>query len=124
MFRTVVCLLLAAPAGAADPAAERGKQALTGTAFIKAFWPRHGYENAWRVWGLKQKPADYEASPEPAQGSADHASNLADSGSGEKTPTPCELVAASRTAWVSCGRCWRPGPYSSMKTGTLAASPR
>jgi mono/diheme cytochrome c family protein len=57
----VLLLTLAAPAVAGDPAAERGKQALTGTAFIKAFWPRHGYENAWRVWGLKEKPADYEA---------------------------------------------------------------
>ena len=62
MTRPVVCLLLlAAPAAAADPAAERGKDALTGSAFIKAFWPRHGYENAWRVWGLDAKPAYYEA---------------------------------------------------------------
>jgi mono/diheme cytochrome c family protein len=63
-MRLSVCLLLAlaAPAVAADPAAaERGKKALTGTAFIKAFWPRVGYENAWRVWGLTEKPADYEA---------------------------------------------------------------
>jgi mono/diheme cytochrome c family protein len=59
----VVCLLLAlaVPAAAADPAAERGEKALTGTAFIKAFWPRHGYDNAWRVWGLTAKPADYDA---------------------------------------------------------------
>jgi mono/diheme cytochrome c family protein len=63
MVRPLVCLLLlAAPAAAGDPAAvARGEKALTGTAFIKAFWPRHGYENAWRVWGLKEKPADYEA---------------------------------------------------------------
>ena len=53
---------LASPALAADPAAaERGKKALTETAFIKAFWPRPGYDNLWRVWGLSEKPADYQA---------------------------------------------------------------
>src|SRR5262245_46827350 len=51
-----------APVEAAEPTpAERGRKALTETAFIKAFWPRAGYENAWRVWGLRKKPADYEA---------------------------------------------------------------
>ena len=58
-MRLSVCLLLAlaGPAIAADPvAAKRGQKALTGTAFIKAFWPRAGYENAWRVWGLTANP--------------------------------------------------------------------
>jgi mono/diheme cytochrome c family protein len=43
------------------PSAERGEHALTQQAFIKGFWSRPGYENAWRVWGLSAKPADYEA---------------------------------------------------------------
>lgn len=55
-------LLLPAFALAADPTpAERGKKALEGTAFIKAFWPKPAYENAWKVWGLKEKPKEYEA---------------------------------------------------------------
>lgn len=60
----LVLLAAALPAAAGDrepTPAERGRKALTGTAFIKAFWPRHGYESAWRVWGRPEKPADYEA---------------------------------------------------------------
>mgnify|MGYP001806483322 CR=1 FL=1 len=55
-------LLLPALTPAADPTpAERGKKALESTAFIKAFWPKPAYENAWKVWGLKEKPKEYEA---------------------------------------------------------------
>lgn len=59
----IVSLLLLIPASsnAAEPSAERGKKALTETAFIKAFWPKPAYDNLWRVWGLPEKPADYEA---------------------------------------------------------------
>lgn len=59
----VACLLLLVPAFASadEPSAERGKQALTKTSFIKAFWPELAYHNLWRVWGLKEKPADYAA---------------------------------------------------------------
>lgn len=59
----VACLtlLICVPVNAADPSAERGKKALAETAFIKAFWPKPAYDNLWRVWGLKEKPADYEA---------------------------------------------------------------
>jgi mono/diheme cytochrome c family protein len=46
---------------AEEPSAERGKKALEGTAFIKAFWPKPAYDNAWKVWGLKEKPKEYEA---------------------------------------------------------------
>ncbi|MCU0704006.1 MAG: hypothetical protein MUF18_08525 [Fimbriiglobus sp.] len=55
-------LLLPIVAVAADPTpAERGKKAIESTAFIKAFWPKPAYESAWKVWGLAEKPKDYEA---------------------------------------------------------------
>ena len=48
-------LLLAAPS-----AADRGKAALEGTAFIRGFWPAPAYRNVWRQWGT-DKPADLTA---------------------------------------------------------------
>ena len=55
--------VVAGPLFAADPAAaERGKKALTETAFIPGFWSAKSVENAWKHWGgLKEKPADYDA---------------------------------------------------------------
>jgi hypothetical protein len=41
-------------------AAEKGRVALESTAFIKAFWPTQAYDRAWKSWGLKEKPADYD----------------------------------------------------------------
>ncbi len=41
--------------------AERGYQALTQTAFIPGFWSTNALANAWKQWGLKEKPADYDA---------------------------------------------------------------
>ena len=62
MCRFLAVLLLPALASAADPTpAERGKAALQSTAFIKAFWPKSAYDNAWKTWGLKAKPDDYPA---------------------------------------------------------------
>ena len=61
---TFMLWVLAAPTAAGDrepTPAERGQNALTGTAFIKGFWPRFAYDNAWRAWGLAEKPADYDA---------------------------------------------------------------
>ncbi len=59
-FRLLAVLLLPALASAADPTpAERGQAALQSTAFIKAFWPKSAYDNAWKTWGLKAKPDDY-----------------------------------------------------------------
>lgn len=56
------CLAVGVAAGfAVSGDADRGKKALTETAFIKAFWPRFAIDNAWRAWGLKEKPADYPA---------------------------------------------------------------
>jgi len=39
---------------------ERGRKALTSQAFIRGFWPRSAYDQAWKQWGLQEKPADYE----------------------------------------------------------------
>jgi hypothetical protein len=41
--------------------AEKGHKALTQTAFIPAFWTPKAIPNVWRQWGVKEKPADYDA---------------------------------------------------------------
>ncbi|MBX9625562.1 MAG: c-type cytochrome [Gemmataceae bacterium] len=47
---------------AAEPSAERGHKALTGTGFIPAFWSAKSLGDAWRHWdGATAKPADYDA---------------------------------------------------------------
>ena len=66
MKRLAVLLLLACvtPAFAAEKEptpAQRGYKALTGTAFIPAFWTPNALPNAWKQWGVKEKPADYDA---------------------------------------------------------------
>ena len=60
----LIFLLLASPGAliAAEPTpAERGRLSLESTAFIKGFWPKASYDNAWKTWGLKAKPAEYDA---------------------------------------------------------------
>lgn len=55
-------VMTAAPAFAADkPPAERGYKALTETAFIPAFWTPNAIPTVWKQWGLKEKPADFDA---------------------------------------------------------------
>jgi mono/diheme cytochrome c family protein len=65
MYRLSTILVLTAlitPVLAAEPtAAERGYKALTGTAFSPGFWKTTSVENAWKQWGVKEKPADYDA---------------------------------------------------------------
>src|SRR4051812_45689651 len=47
---------------AAEPtAAQRGYKALTETAFIPGFWSEKAVPDAWKQWGLKARPADYDA---------------------------------------------------------------
>jgi hypothetical protein len=51
---------LAATVTASGPtAAQRGYEALTRRAFNPAIWNYSDYENVWRRWGLKEKPAEY-----------------------------------------------------------------
>jgi mono/diheme cytochrome c family protein len=65
MYRLLTILLVPLavfPLLAAEPtAAERGYKALTGTAFSPGFWKTTSVENAWKQWGVKEKPADYDA---------------------------------------------------------------
>jgi hypothetical protein len=41
--------------------AEKGYKALTETAFIQGFWSPNALPNAWKQWGVKEKPANYDA---------------------------------------------------------------
>ena len=64
MFRAAVVAVLFSTASlvAADtPPAVRGEKALTGTAFIPAFWRPNAVENVWKQWGEAAKPADFDA---------------------------------------------------------------
>jgi mono/diheme cytochrome c family protein len=55
-------LVLAASAGAEQPSpAERGRSALLGRSYNPAIWSAKSYENAWRQWGIAEKPAHYAA---------------------------------------------------------------
>lgn len=40
--------------------AERGYDAIIGRAFAPAIWPSSAYENAWKRWGVAEKPEDYD----------------------------------------------------------------
>ncbi len=64
----LVVVLLASIGTAADSAGpgkqtaiERGRDLVRGTPPLNpALWTMRAYENAWKKWGLKQKPADYD----------------------------------------------------------------
>jgi mono/diheme cytochrome c family protein len=58
IFSASIAVLAAADADDRQ-AVERGRVALTTTAFNVAIWPRSTYEQVWRQWGLTEKPADY-----------------------------------------------------------------
>jgi len=59
---TLLGLLLgvAVAAEPRSPSAERGKKTLETRSFNPAIWTRKAYDEAWRVWGLTEKPADYQ----------------------------------------------------------------
>jgi mono/diheme cytochrome c family protein len=62
LLPVVLLLPIAAPAFTVEPtAAERGHTALTTTAFIPGFWSPRAVNEAWRQWGVAEKPADYAA---------------------------------------------------------------
>jgi hypothetical protein len=55
--------ILVLPAAlAAEPSAQRGRDALLTKAFVPATMSRRAYDEVWRQWGLKEKPAaaDYD----------------------------------------------------------------
>lgn len=55
----VWALPVAARANEADAAA-RGRKALLTRAFTPAVWTLDSYENTWKLWGAKEKPANYD----------------------------------------------------------------
>lgn len=46
---------------AEKPSAERGKAILTSHALNPPLWSRKAYDNAWKHWGVKERPSDYDA---------------------------------------------------------------
>lgn len=52
-------LFSATIAHAGTPDIERGEKAFM-SVVLEPSWPAESFENAWKVWGLKEKPADYE----------------------------------------------------------------
>ncbi len=59
----LAAVLMAGPARAADKAptsAERGRDAVLHHAMGPPTWSADAYDNAWKAWGLKEKPADYD----------------------------------------------------------------
>jgi mono/diheme cytochrome c family protein len=62
LLTIVLVLLPVLPLLAAEPtAAERGHKSLTTTAFSPGFWKSNAVADAWKHWGVKQKPANYDA---------------------------------------------------------------
>src|ERR1051326_6036878 len=43
-----------------DDAVARGKAALEGKSYNPPVWTMSGYESLWKVWGLSEKPADFD----------------------------------------------------------------
>jgi mono/diheme cytochrome c family protein len=53
--------LAVVPAETLPGSAERGRDAVRGKpALNPPLWSRQAFDNAWKQWGLKEKPADYE----------------------------------------------------------------
>ncbi len=56
-----VSAILVPLAMTAEPTpARRGEKALTEHAFIPPFWSLEAYKNAWKSWGVKEPPANYD----------------------------------------------------------------
>jgi hypothetical protein len=45
-----------------NEAAERGRKALESRSFNPAVWSQKAYDDVWKQWGLKEKPADFDKS--------------------------------------------------------------
>jgi mono/diheme cytochrome c family protein len=54
-----MCWPGSAPAGKEKAPTERGKEALLGRSFSPPIISRADYEKVWRVWGLKERPDDF-----------------------------------------------------------------
>jgi mono/diheme cytochrome c family protein len=51
--------LAPAPGAERSAPAERGRAALLGRSYNPTIWSAKAYENAWRQWGIPEKPANY-----------------------------------------------------------------
>jgi len=58
--RLVLGTMLIVGAVRAEDAVERGRKALLGRAFAPPAFSFQAYDNVWKVWGLKAKPADFD----------------------------------------------------------------
>jgi processive rubber oxygenase RoxA-like protein len=66
--RTISCIVLcfAVPllvpmrTGAEEASAERGRDFVLHRPLVPPVWSSSAYENAWKQWGLKEKPDDYD----------------------------------------------------------------
>src|SRR5262245_7148453 len=54
---TFILFVAAGPLLAAETAAERGKKALLGKSYVPPTMALTAYDDAWKHWGLKEKPA-------------------------------------------------------------------
>jgi hypothetical protein len=63
MLGLAATLLFAMPTSspADEDAARRGEKALQTRAFNPPFWTAEAWDNVWKQWGLKEKPADFAA---------------------------------------------------------------
>src|SRR5438067_2409073 len=59
-MRATLLLILALPSLASANAVERGRKALLGRAFTPPAFGLAAHDNAWKQWGLKEKPADFD----------------------------------------------------------------
>lgn len=46
--------------GGNRPDPQRGREALLNRAYLPVAWSERAYENVWRIWGLKEKPTDFD----------------------------------------------------------------
>src|SRR5262245_5035333 len=62
VFFAIVGLSAVAFVHAADPDAERGREALFTRSFVPAPWSPAAYDNAWKIWqpAPKERPDDYD----------------------------------------------------------------
>src|SRR5687767_1830875 len=58
----LVVLLGASLLWSAEPtAAQRGEQKLLGRNYVPGVVPLASYHNAWKLWGVQERPADFDA---------------------------------------------------------------
>src|SRR5262249_18382497 len=120
------------------PQADRGRDAVRGQpALNPAAWSRSAHDNAWKVWGLKEKPASYDAAfreryglHEPAYENAGlpMGLHLASGPLGKGVGMDCLLCHAGSVAgktYIGLGNASLDfqGLYDEMSAGSIAPRP-